>query len=123
MTATCLTCMLALGLLGAVSAPAETIRGWLACDRCTLGRIRDGNFTPNNPECARQCIAQGAKTVLIDGGHKRFFYVANPEAANPNIGNYVEIEGSLDAASNAVHIDSLKLLEKGVASCSRKRTH
>ena len=109
--------------LFAASAPAETVRGWLACDRCTAGRARNGIFTANNPECAKQCIAQGAKTVLVDSDHKRLLYVSNPDAAKPNIGDYVEIEGALDSTANTLQIQSMKMLEQGVSKCGRKGRH
>jgi len=105
------------------SAPAETIRGWLACDRCTVGRAKNGIFTANNPECARKCIAEGAKTVLIDSDHKRLLYLSNSDAAKPNIGDYVEIQGSLDSSANTVQIQSMKMLEQGVSKCGRKAPH
>ena len=47
--------------------------------------------------------------------HKRLLHIANSSAVKPNIGHYVEIQGSLDADFKTLHVDSLKLLEKGVA--------
>ncbi len=70
-----------------------------------------------NPECAKQCVAKGAKIVLI---------VPRPEAVaeyyksrdrERNIGDYVEVTGMMNQQANSVHIDSLKMLTEGRAKC------
>lgn len=34
-----------------------------------------------------------------------------------HVGDYVEIKGNLDAQAKTLHIDSIRLLEKGSAMC------
>ena len=94
-----------------------TIKGWVSDESCARGRASSGLFTGTNPECAKKCIASGAKMVLIVPDQRTLLTVANPEAAKADIGDYVEITGSIEAKTKTVHIDSLKLLTKGVAMC------
>lgn len=98
-----------------VNSSSATIQGWVSDEGCARGRANSGTFTGTNPECAKKCIASGAKMVLIVPDQRRLLIVANPSAAKANIGDFVEITGSVEART--VHIDSLKMLTKGVAMC------
>jgi hypothetical protein len=111
---------MALGLVGVMTAHAEAIRGWVADEGCARGRASGGTYTGTNPDCARKCILDGAKTVLIDSEHKRILVVGNPAAVKENIGDYIEVQGTLESGSKALYVDSLKLIEKGVAKCDLK---
>lgn len=117
-----MTLAMALGLVAATPSHAESIRGWVSDEGCARGRTNGGIFTGTNPDCARKCILNGARTVLIDSDHKRVLFIGNPAALKENIGDYVEIQGALDSGSN-LHIDSFKLIEKGVAKCDLKQQH
>jgi hypothetical protein len=111
--AVALSACLALG----VEAQQTTIRGWLSDELCAGGRASGGVFTGTNPVCARQCVAKGAKIVLIVPDQKRLLSIANQTTAKSNIGNYVEVTGVVDEQANSVHIDSLKMLTEGRAKC------
>jgi hypothetical protein len=99
------------------SAGATTIKGWVSDENCARGRAGSGVFTGTNPECAKKCIASGAKMVLIVSDQRMLLTIANPDAAKANIGDFVEITGSVETKTKALHVDSLKLLTKGVAMC------
>ena len=99
------------------SAGGTTIKGWISDASCARGRASSGVFTGTNPECAKKCIASGAKMVLIVPDQRMLLTVANPDLAKANIGDFVEITGSVEAKTSTLHIDSLKLLTKGVAMC------
>lgn len=114
-----IVCAMALGLTGALSSAAEALRGWVSDEQCARGRASDGIYTGTNPDCAKTCIAKGVKTVLIDSDHKRILVVDNPATVKDNIGDYVEIQGSLDSSSKLVHVSSYKMIEKGSAMCDR----
>jgi hypothetical protein len=77
--------VLALGACGlaqqAVSQPETDIRGWLSDEECARGRAEVDTFTATNPECARQCVAKGKKTVLIDPERKMIFEIVNRSLA------------------------------------------
>ena len=113
---------LAIVLLPAIAPPTAsaggtTIKGWISDKNCARGRASGGVFTGTNPECAKKCIASGAKMVLIVPDQRILLTIANPAPARANIGDFVEITGSVEAKTRILHIDSLKLLTKGVAMC------
>ena len=83
---------------------------------CT-GRASGGVYTGTNPDCAKQCVAKGAKIVLIVPDKKRILIVANQAAAKGNIGDYVEVTGEVDPGTKPLRIDSLKMLAEGRAMC------
>lgn len=113
--------VVAVGLLGA--AQAETWRGWLSDEQCARSRASGGIYTGTNPDCARKCVGDGANIVLIDADHTAIVNIGNQSPARQNVGDYVEIQGSFDAGQNLLHIDSLRLISKGVANCSRRVAH
>jgi hypothetical protein len=47
------------------------------------------------------------------------FTIANQNLAKKNVGDYVEIAGQMDLQAKTVHIDSLKMLTRGTATCDR----
>lgn len=108
-------------LLGA--AQADTWRGWLSDEQCARSRANGGIYTATNPGCARKCVADGANIVLIDGEQKAILQIGNQASARQNVGDYVEIQGSLDPGRNLLHIDSLRLISKGAAKCDRFAAH
>lgn len=55
--------------------------------------------------------------VLVDPDHKRLLTIENPDAATGRVGDYVEISGEADDQAKTLHVDSVKLLEKGRAMC------
>ena len=74
-------------------------------------------YAGTNPDCAKQCVAKGAKIVLIVPDQKRLLSIANQGTAKSNIGDYVEVTGVVDQQANSLHIDSLKMLTEGRAKC------
>lgn len=93
------------------------VRGWLSDEGCAGGRAQDGLYTGTNPDCAKKCVHDGKKIVLVDPEAKRLLVIANQDAAMERVGDYVEISGDVDDQAKTVHIDSVKLLEKGRAMC------
>jgi hypothetical protein len=113
-------------LLACALAPAatetKTLRGWLSDEACARGRAAGGVFTGTNPECARRCVEEGKKIVFIDPDSRRVLDVSNQDAARDNIGDEVEVAGSVDTGANVLHINSLKLISHGVAECERPKS-
>jgi hypothetical protein len=97
--------------------PAPTLKGWLSDELCARGRAQAGTYTQTNPDCAKECVAKGRKIVLILPDQKQILRVANQDVARSNIGNYVEISGTVDSHSKSVHVDSLKLVSEGHPMC------
>jgi len=103
------------------SHPETAIRGWLSDEGCARGRAEGGTFTATNPQCAKDCVAKGKKIVLIDPDRKMIFEIANQSLAKKNVGDYVEIAGEMDLQAKTVRIASLRMLERGTASCDRPK--
>lgn len=102
-------------------AQARTIRGWLSDEAC--GRHRDKGehpYTGTNANCAKRCVASGKKAILISPDEKKILDIVNQDAAMGNIGNYVEITGTVDTEKQNIYIDSLTMITKGVSMCKAK---
>ena len=59
--------------------------------------------------------------MLVDPEAKRLLKIENQTAARAHVGDYVEIKGALNSQTKLLHIDSLKLVSKGVAACERPK--
>ena len=114
-----LTCLIALsfGVPSEFAGGKTVIRGWLSDEGCAGGRAHDGVYTGTNPDCAKKCVGDRKKIVLVDPEGKRLLVIANQDAAAERVGDYVEISGDVDDQAKTLHIDSVKLLEKGRAMC------
>jgi len=105
-----------------VSKPEQKVtRGWLSDEGCAKERASSGKFTGTTPECAKRCVAEGKKIVLIDPDQKRVLEITNQDAAKNNIGDYVEVTGDINSQTKVLHIDTLKMLEPGRAMCEAPR--
>jgi hypothetical protein len=93
------------------------VRGWLSDEGCASGRASSGVFTGTNPDCAKKCVREGKRIVLIEPDQKRLLIIVNGDLALGRVGDYVEIKGNVDAQAKTLHIDSIKLIEKGSAMC------
>ena len=105
--------------LAQAATETRTLRGWLSDEQCARARASSGGYTGTNPECAKRCVAQGKKIVFIDPNGREVLDISNQEAARANAGDQVEVMASIDPASHAMHIESLKLLARGVEMCTR----
>jgi hypothetical protein len=112
--------VLACALAQAATEP-KTLHGWLSDEACARGRAAGGIFTGTNPECAKRCVQEGKKIVFVDPDSRRVLDISNQDAARDNIGDEVDVVGSVDSGANALHIDSVKLISRGVAECERRK--
>ena len=94
-------------------AEKTEVRGWLSDEGCGGGRARGGVYTGTNPICAKKCVLEGKKMVLLDPDHRQVLTIANPDAGMENVGDYVEISGDLNEQAKT-------LLEKGRAMCGKR---
>jgi len=101
---------------------AVTATGWFDCDKCTAGRVKNGEVGPAGQECARKCIKEGAKVVFLDEKRKASFVVDNPEKTRGIESDYVEFTGTMNAAAGTVHVDAVTVKSKYVASCGKPKS-
>ena len=106
-------------LLVATCCAAQTLTGWVSDEQCATSRAKKGIFTGTNPDCAKRCISEGKKNVLVSESKKTVFHVDNPELLKPELGNLIEITGTI--SGETVHVDSVKQLEVGYAFCARPK--
>lgn len=114
-----LTCLALLffGVHSELAGGKTVIRGWLSDEGCAGGRASGGLYTGTNPDCAKKCVRDGKKIVLVDPESKRLLVIANQDAAMERVGDYVEVSGEVDDQAKTLRVDSMKLLEKGRAMC------
>jgi len=101
----------------AATESKTTIRGWLADEDCAKNRAISGAFTAPGLTCTKECIAKGKKIAIVDPEGKQVLVIENQDIAKKNVGDYVEIRGSVDPKTNLLHADSLKFLDKNRAMC------
>lgn len=99
----------------------QLFRGWLSDAKCARGRASVGIYTGTGPRCAKECVSKGIKTALILPEEKAILEISNQDATRKNVGDYVEISGVRDWNAKTLHVDSLKLLQEGVAACARPK--
>ena len=59
--------------------------------------------------------------MFIDPDSRRVVDISNQDAARGNIGDEVEVAGSVDSGTKVLQINSLKLIARGVAECERRK--
>lgn len=102
-------------------AETKTFRGWISDQGCARSRATAGIYTGTNPECAKRCVADGKRIVFIDPNARQVLEISNQDAARDNIGDEVAIISVVDPGEAVVHINSLKLISRGVAMCARPK--
>jgi hypothetical protein len=96
----------------------EVARGWLSDQGCARGRAENGTFTATSGECAKRCVSEGKKMVLIDPEGKRVLKISNQDVVKQNIGDYVELTGTLATKGGAMQVVSLRFLDRNRAMCA-----
>ncbi len=111
---------LLLVLLAAPAFAGDTFTGWVSDEGCARSRLTQKEITGNNPDCVKRCVGEGKAVVLIADKERAIFKLADATLLKPELGNYVSVTGLLDKATNTLAVQSVKLLEVGVAKCARK---
>ena len=114
--ATIAACWFAASALHAKPTP-EVLRGWLSDEQCARARATGGKFTATNPDCAGKCVADGKKVVFVDPVGKRVLTLLDQVEAKKNLGNLVEIRGSVNSAKGTLRVDSIRFLDQARPLC------
>jgi len=101
-------------------AADETYAGWVSDSGCALARASAGTYTATNPDCARRCVKEGKKVVLISQERKTVFSIENPEALRSEVGNKV-IVLAISVGKNSLHVNKVTSSEKSSPECGRPR--
>ena len=62
-----------------------TWTGWFSDQQCA--RVRDGEVRPNNPDCVKKCLNDGAKAVFISEQARALFVVKDHPAVEDDVGH------------------------------------
>jgi hypothetical protein len=110
--------LLLLLLTSNVFAAEETYVGWVSDSGCALARASAGKYTATDPECARRCVKEGKRVVLISQEKKSVFTIDNPEALKLQVGNKVRVTASSTGA-HLLHISKVVSSEESHPECER----
>jgi hypothetical protein len=122
---------LGLGLMVTVGATAfaaddaatdtRTMTGWFSDAQCALPRVAKGIIAPNNPDCVKKCLREGATAVFISEQAKAAFEVRDYPTVAADVGWHVEVTGTVDQTGKVLAITSVKRLEEVGPMCSVPR--
>ena len=89
--------------LTAWAAPAnQSVTGWISDSKCGAKGANAGHAT-----CAKKCIDAGEKPVLVTDKDQKVIAIANPEAISGNIGQHVEVSGTMNS-NGSMHVDKVQ---------------
>jgi hypothetical protein len=119
---------LAASLLGAASDRADTKTatwtGWFSDMQCASPRVARGLIGPNNPDCVKRCLEEGATPVFISEQAKALFEVKDHASVKDDVGYHVEVTGTVDKRAKTISVATVKRLSYVGALCARpKKTH
>ncbi|HYL95274.1 MAG TPA: hypothetical protein VET69_05645, partial [Terriglobales bacterium] len=67
--------------------------------------------------CGKKCLAAGEHVVFVSEHDKKVYKVDNEDALKDHIGHRLAVKGTVDQASDTIHVDKAnRLPEKGRAS-------
>jgi hypothetical protein len=107
--------------LGATRAPVSssvTWTGWFSDRGCATPRVKQGLISPNNPDCVKKCLAEGATPVFISEQAKALFTVSGYPSVKDDVGWHVELTGTVNEHDTSVAVTSVKRLEFVGAQCA-----
>lgn len=85
---------LALVLLPATVATADSWTGWISDDHCGAKGAKAGH-----EDCAKKCVKGGGKYVFVTGADQTVFAIDNQELAGQHLGHEVKVSGTVDGTS------------------------
>jgi hypothetical protein len=101
------------GLAGA-AGKSESVKGWVSDTKCAAKGMSE-----KHADCAKKCMAAGAKMALVTDKGQKVLTVSNPDALQGHEGHHVEVKGEVAGDAITVDKDSVKMLaakgEKGGA--------
>jgi len=101
--------LLVLGLflcsLMAMAVPKDSSwDGWISDSKCGVKGANEAHAA-----CAKKCIANGEKPVLVTDKDQKVVAIANPAAVAGHQGQHVKVTGSL-TADGSLHVDTVTAL-------------
>jgi len=98
--------------LGVDRAADRTFTGEIMDSQCAQMGSHDNMMksegAKNAKECAIACVKSGGKYALYDPAAKRAYQLDNQKKARDYAGQRVTITGTLDSASDSIHITTIQ---------------
>ena len=104
-------------LVSNMFAQARDYEGWVSDSDCSLARASGGQYTGTSPECARRCLKEGRRMVLIIPGTKTILAAENPQTLVSQVGNKVRLSGMI--VGTRLHVNQVQLIEENRSECER----
>jgi len=92
-------------VIAASSRPADSVTGWVIDSKCAANAKMRGNA-----DCAKKCVADGAKLVVVAEKDDHVYTVDNQDAVADHAGHYVTISGKIDGDN--LHVDTVTMLKQ-----------
>lgn len=99
----------------------KTWTGWFSDLQCAKPRVERGDIGPNNPDCVKRCLKDGATPVFISEQAKALFEVKDYPSVAADVGYHIELTGTLDESGKAISVRSVKRLKYVGALCALPR--
>jgi hypothetical protein len=80
-----------------------TINGWVSDSICGVKGANAGAA-----DCTKQCLAKGAKVVIVNDKDQSILTVDNPDKLAGHEGHHIAVTGSVKG--DTIHVDSMKML-------------
>jgi hypothetical protein len=100
------------------AADTRTMTGWFSDAQCALPGVAKGIIAPNNPDCVKKCLRDGATAVFISEQAKAAFEVKDYPSVAADVGWHVEVTGVVDKTGKILTITSVKRLTEQAATCA-----
>jgi hypothetical protein len=112
----------ALAAAQGISQPKTmTLTGWFSDRGCAEPKVARGQIGPNNPECVKRCLDEGAAPVFISEQAEALFEVKDYPTVKDDGGYRVEVTGIVDEEAKTIAVKSVKHLEAVPIMCGRPR--
>ena len=99
--------LLALSVLFAAvavfAADMSTVNGYVSDSKCGAKGTSE-----KHAECAKKCLAAGAKMVVVTDGDNKILTVDNPDKLTGHEGHHVAVTGTV--TGDMIHVDSVKMM-------------
>ncbi len=103
----CLALCMVFVMVAVVSAAdkdkTETVNGYVTDSKCGAKGAAAGK-----EDCAKKCLAAGAKMVVVTDTDQKVLTVDNPDALKGHEGHHVAVTGHM--SKDSIHVESAKML-------------
>lgn len=99
----CVVFLMVAVLSAADKDKTETVNGYVTDSKCGAKGAAAGK-----EECAKKCLAAGAKMVVVTDSDQKVLNVENPDALKGHEGHHVAVTGHV--SGDSIHVESAKML-------------